>query len=85
MALKILATGGIYLGGGISPKILKTLTGGVFMQAFLDKGRLADLLQHMPVRIILDDTCALLGAAGYAEIRAGELSGHSERADSLKS
>lgn len=83
VALKILAMGGMYLGGGISPKILKTLENGVFMQAFLDKGRMSPLLEAMPVRIILDDTCALLGAAGYAEIRAGELSGHSERAASL--
>jgi glucokinase len=83
VALKVLAMGGMYLGGGISPKILKTLENGVFLQAFLDKGRMSPLLESMPVRIILDDTCALLGAAGYAEIRAGELSGHSERAASL--
>jgi glucokinase len=83
VALKVLAMGGMYLGGGISPKILKTLENGVFLEAFLDKGRMAPLLESMPVRIILDDTCALLGAAGYAEIRAGEISGHSERAASL--
>lgn len=83
VALKILASGGIYLGGGISPKILKTLQNGVFMQAFLDKGRLAAILETMPVRVILDETCALLGSAGYAEIRAAELSGRSERAASL--
>lgn len=83
VALKLLAIGGMYLGGGIPPKILKTLQNGVFMEAFLDKGRMSPLLDAMPVRIILDDTCALLGAAGYAEIRAGELSGHSERAASL--
>ena len=83
VALKVLAMGGMYMGGGISPKILKTLGNGVFMEAFLDKGRMSPLLESMPVRIILDDTCALLGAAGYAEIKAGELSGHSERAASL--
>jgi len=83
VALKLLAMGGMYMGGGISPKILKTLENGVFMQAFLDKGRMSPLLETMPVRIILDDTCALLGAAGYAEIKAGEISGHSERAASL--
>jgi glucokinase len=82
IALKILAMGGVYLGGGIAPKILKTLEDGTFMQAFLDKGRMAPLLESIPVRIILDDTCALLGAAAYAEIRAAELSGHSERAAS---
>jgi glucokinase len=75
LALKVLATGGIYLGGGIAPKRLKTLQNGFFMQAFLDKGRMSPLLQSIPVRVILDDTCALLGAAGYAEKRAAELSG----------
>lgn len=83
IALKVLAMGGIYLGGGIAPKILKTLQNGSFTQAFLDKGRLSALLQSIPVRVILDDTCALLGAAAYAEARASELSGHSERAASL--
>jgi glucokinase len=84
LALKVLATGGIYLGGGIAPKRLKTMQNGFFMQAFLDKGRMSALLQAIPVRIILDDTCALLGAAAYAEARAAELSGISERAASLK-
>jgi glucokinase len=82
IALKVLATGGMYLGGGIAPKILKTLQNGAFTQAFLDKGRLSPLLQSIPVRVILDDTCALLGAAAYAEARAAERSGHSERAAS---
>jgi len=83
IALKVLAAGGMYLGGGIAPKMLKTLTGGGFMQAFLDKGRLSPVLESIPVRVILDDTCALLGAAGYAEARAAEVSGHSERAASF--
>jgi glucokinase len=83
VALKVLAMGGIYLGGGIAPKILKTLQSGSFIQAFLDKGRLSPLLQSIPVRVILDDTCALLGAAAFAEARASELSGHSERAASV--
>jgi glucokinase len=84
LALKALATGGIYLGGGIAPKRLKTLQNGFFMQAFLDKGRMSALLQSIPVRIILDDTCALLGAAAYAEARAAEMCGVSERAASMK-
>ncbi|MDP9039705.1 MAG: glucokinase [Acidobacteriota bacterium] len=83
LALKVLAMGGVYLGGGIAPKMLTTLKDGHFRQAFLDKGRLAPLLQTIPVRIILDETCALLGAAAYAEARAAELSGHSERAASI--
>ena len=83
LALKVLAMGGIYLGGGIAPKILKTMENGEFTKAFLDKGRMSPLLETIPVRIILDDTCALLGAAAYAEARAAELSGHSERAASF--
>jgi glucokinase len=82
VALKVLAMGGIYLGGGIAPKILKTMGNGEFAKAFLDKGRLSPLLESVPVRVILDDTCALLGAAAYAEARAAELSGRSERAGS---
>jgi glucokinase len=82
IALKVLAMGGMYLGGGIAPKILKTLSSGAFTQAFLDKGRLSPLLQSIPVRVILDDTCALLGAAAYAEARSTEVSGRSERAAS---
>ncbi len=84
IALKVLSTGGIYLGGGIAPKILKTLQAGAFTEAFLDKGRLRPLLEAMPVRVILNDTCALLGAAAYAEARASEVSGHSERAASIQ-
>ena len=83
LALKALALGGIYLGGGIAPKMIKTLNSGVFMQAFLDKGRLSEVLQSIPVRIILDETCALLGAAAFAEARAAEISGRSERAASV--
>jgi glucokinase len=74
----------MYLGGGIAPKILKTLKNGTFLQAFLDKGRLSPLLESIPVRVILDDTCALLGAAAYAEARASEIEGYSERAESIQ-
>jgi glucokinase len=82
MVLKVLATGGMYLGGGIAPKMLKTMQGGAFMQAFTDKGRLSDLLVHTPVRIILESRAALMGAAAYAEARAAEISGKSVRAAS---
>jgi glucokinase len=82
VGLKLMAMGGIYLGGGIAPKIQKTMENGEFLKAFLDKGRLSPLLQAVPVRVILDDTCALLGAAAYAEARAAEISGRSERAGS---
>jgi glucokinase len=84
LALKVLAMGGVYLGGGIAPKAMKTLSSGGFVEAFLDKGRLAPVLEAIPVRVILDDTCALLGAAAYAEARAAEMSGRSERAASVQ-
>jgi glucokinase len=83
VALKVLAMGGIFLGGGVSPKVLKTLGNGEFMKAFLDKGRLSPLLEAIPVRVILDETCALLGAAAYAEMKAEELTGKSIRRASL--
>jgi len=83
LALTLLSAGGIYLGGGIAPKVLKVMSNGKFTEAFLDKGRMTPILHSVPVRIILDDTCALLGAAAYAEARAAELSGRSERAASL--
>ena len=84
IALKVLAAGGMYLGGGIAPKSLKTLRAGGFVEAYLDKGRLAPVVEAMPVRVILDETCALLGAAAYAEARAAELTGRSERAVSAQ-
>lgn len=84
IALKVLSTGGIYLGGGIAPKILKTLQSGAFTEAFLDKGRLRTILEAMPVRVILNENTALFGAAAYAEARASEVSGHSERAASIQ-
>jgi glucokinase len=84
LALKVLAIGGMYLGGGIAPKILKKMKTGVFMQAFADKGRLSDLLVKTPVRIILESRAALIGAASFAEARATELSGRSVRAASVK-
>lgn len=83
LALKVLSVGGMYLGGGIAPKILKKMRDGTFMKAFADKGRLSDLLVQMPVRIILESRCALMGAAAYADARAAELSGESVRAASL--
>jgi glucokinase len=65
MALKVLATGGVYLGGGIPPRILSALDNGQFMTAFRNKGRLADLLGRIPVHVILNPKAALLGAACY--------------------
>jgi glucokinase len=66
LALKLMATGGVYVGGGIAPKILQKLTDATFMAAFVAKGRLEPLLWQIPVRIILNDKVALLGAARVA-------------------
>ncbi len=63
MALNVLATGGVYLGGGIPPRILSALEGGRFMEAFRDKGRMSDLMARIPVHVILNPKVALLGAA----------------------
>ena len=84
LALKILSVGGLYVGGGIAPRILERLKDGLFMKAFTDKGRLSQLLVNMPVRIILESRAALMGAAAYAEARAAEISGISARAASVK-
>ena len=84
LALKVLSVGGLYVGGGIAPRILEKLKDGTFMKAFTDKGRLSQLLINMPVRIILESRAALMGAAAYAEARAAELSGVSARAASVK-
>lgn len=65
MALKVLATGGVFLGGGIPPRILPFLSEGRFMQSFLRKGRLSDVLIPVPVYVILNPNIALLGAARH--------------------
>ena len=85
LALKVLSVGGLYVGGGIAPRIIEKLKDGTFLKAFTDKGRLSQLLINMPVRVILESRAALMGAAAYAEARAAELSGISVRAASLKS
>ena len=65
LALKVLATGGVYLGGGIPPRILPALENDRFMKAFRAKGRLSDLMARMPVHVILNPKVALLGAASH--------------------
>ena len=65
LALKFMALGGVYLGGGIAPKIIAKLQEGTFMQAFTDKGRFSQLLNTIPVYVILDPKVGLWGAAGY--------------------
>jgi glucokinase len=62
-ALTGAAMGGVYLGGGISPKILPKLTEGIFMEAFINKGRFKTFLEQVPVKVVLNDKAALIGAA----------------------
>jgi glucokinase len=66
LALTVVATGGVYLAGGIAPRVVERLQGGGFLAAFRDKGRLSDLLARMPVHVILNPAVGLLGAAARA-------------------
>lgn len=67
IALQFLALAGVYIGGGIAPQLIENLKEGGFLSAFLDKGRFKDLLNTIPIKVILNDQAALLGAANYAE------------------
>jgi glucokinase len=67
LALTFETVGGLYVGGGIAPKILDKLKEGSFMRAFTDKGRMSPLAETFPVRVILDDKTALYGAARHAQ------------------
>jgi glucokinase len=71
LALKVMATGGVYLGGGIAPKIISKLKEAEFMNAFTAKGRMRPLLQDIPVRVIMNPKTALLGAARHAALGLG--------------
>ena len=66
LALRAKAVRGLYVGGGIAPKILAKLKDGTFMRAFVDKGRYTDLMATIPVRVVLNEQAALRGAAYYA-------------------
>ena len=66
MALKTMATGGVYLGGGIPPRILQVLENDVFLTSFIRKGRMSDLMKKIPVYVIVYPDAALLGAAHHA-------------------
>jgi glucokinase len=67
LALKILPTGGLYLAGGMAPKLISLLRGGEFMRAMLDKGRMSDLLARLPVAVIMNPRVPLLGARVQAK------------------
>jgi glucokinase len=66
LALKALSLDGVYVGGGIAPKLITKLQDGTFMKAFLNKGRYKKLLGNMPVKVIMNQQTALLGAASVA-------------------
>ena len=66
LALKALSLDGVYVGGGIAPKLIMKLQDGTFMKAFLNKGRYKKLLSAIPVKVIMNQQTALLGAASVA-------------------
>lgn len=72
LALRAKAVGGVYIGGGIAPKILDKLKDGTFMRAFADKGRYQDFLSAIPVKVVLNEQAALRGAAYYAAFCSAE-------------
>lgn len=67
--LEFMATGGVYLGGGIPPKILPKLKEPLFYAGFVDKGRFGSFLEAVPIRVILDDKASLKGAAHYCRLK----------------
>ena len=76
LALKLMSTGGMYIGGGIAPKILPRLEQKNFLEAFFGKGRMRSLLEAMPVRVILNQKTALLGAAHFAAYGGESIAPH---------
>ena len=69
LALIGVTTGGVYIGGGIAPRILPALKTGRLIQAFCDKPPMRELLEVMPVNVILNADAGLIGAAVYANRR----------------
>jgi glucokinase len=68
LALKVMATGGLYVGGGIAPKIIEKIKEPRFMEAFLAKGRMRSFMRAIPVKVITSDRAALIGAAEFARL-----------------
>jgi len=68
-ALNFMSTGGIFIGGSIAAKIVPKMKDPVFMEAFLDKGRMETILQDMPVKIVANDDCGMIGAARWTLIQ----------------
>lgn len=71
LALKLLATRGVYVGGGIAPKIMPKILEGKFLESFITKDRYQKLMKGMPLAVILNDKTALFGAAHYALMAGG--------------
>lgn len=71
LAMTLMATGGVFIGGGIAPKNLKRLADGTFMKAFKDKGFFRRFMEKMPVHVVMEQKTALIGAAQYAASHAG--------------
>jgi glucokinase len=69
LALQAMATGGVFIGGGIAPKIISKLRHGTFMKAFMSKGRLSPIVKRIPVKVIMNDQAALLGSAAHAAMQ----------------
>ncbi|MBI5238056.1 MAG: glucokinase [Deltaproteobacteria bacterium] len=66
LALKAMAAGGVYIGGGIAPGILNAMKGKIFLDSFKDKGRFSEFMSRIPVHVILNDRAALYGATRQA-------------------
>jgi glucokinase len=67
LALKFLAVGGVFIGGGIAPQLIEFFKEGKFIQSFSSKGRFSALLMKIPIKVVLNDKTALIGAACYAQ------------------
>ncbi len=72
-ALKFMAFGGVFIGGGIAPKIHKRMREPIFLNSFFNKGRMRAILERMPVKIIMNNRTALLGAARCAVLKSGQV------------
>lgn len=70
LALKTKATGGVFVAGGIAPKLLPKLAGPLFMHSFVSKGRMQSLLEAIPVKVVVNDQTALIGAACCAAAKS---------------
>jgi glucokinase len=66
LALTVVSTGGVFLAGGIAPRMVERLSSGPFLTAFQDKGRMSELLSRIPVHVIMNPKVGLLGAAAVA-------------------